>query len=681
MSKKRGTQGRKGDERGQASIMIGMMMMTFILFLAFVINTGMLVNAKINLQNAADLAAYAGAATQARHLNQISFLNYEMRRQYKKFLFRYYVMGNMAQRGFPRNGGAAGPALWSPSGKPDKNYSVPTVCMVFNKSDNFCQLDLLPEIGIPPDNPLDAINSTLIEQLKSIEDIRKANCQSIGATNSIILRLWLWNTDPDLKKLIAQLAADPKTAAAAQTVQDLAYGLGLVPRELILRRRIETLKDYANQEPAKNVTYNTAHTMKGKPDPAAFERTIQAFLSAYYTLGNHTFDTGSIVMDELMPNALIKLNNIKAKFDTYAVTFKTDLTKGKAAACTPQLEPDSLGGELVLGVYKDPSILTYYAVRVKAKAKVLFSPWGDLDLKAYAAAQPFGSRIGPVLTSEDLVRSGVPDFGAKGDEAISLHLAKSIPNLAIRDAGDKASASGGGWDRQDALATYYGSFQGKDGNAIQTIGPAAMDRAYQTAMVPNPIEVTKYNIPNDVLNDPMERYFDSQQVLAFWAPVFPPDKASQAKTMIMSMVDSLMGDSAILAQTPMKDALRNEMTGYLEKLRNCQGEPLGGVSGLTNECFNVVKLQDPMHTLLGDGRPQPIHLGGGLAADPSKIKTSWNGVLNDEFRSKGRVGYSVKFVSFDLLTSKPEKSDGTKNWTNLLDSESEAQMDFQSIRH
>ena len=56
--------GRGGNKRGlgqkgQASVVIGMMMMTFILFFCFVVNTGMLVNAKINLQNAADLAAYA----------------------------------------------------------------------------------------------------------------------------------------------------------------------------------------------------------------------------------------------------------------------------------------------------------------------------------------------------------------------------------------------------------------------------------------------------------------------------------------------------------------------------------------------------------------------------------------------------------------------------------------------
>ena len=66
--------------------MISVMMATFILFFAFVINTGMLVNAKINLQNAADLAAYAGASVQARQLTHISYLNYEMRRQWKKVL-------------------------------------------------------------------------------------------------------------------------------------------------------------------------------------------------------------------------------------------------------------------------------------------------------------------------------------------------------------------------------------------------------------------------------------------------------------------------------------------------------------------------------------------------------------------------------------------------------------------
>src|SRR3954465_7784174 len=115
---------KKQPQKGQISVMVGAMMTTFLLMFAFVVNTGMLVNAKINLQNAADLAAYAGAAVQARQLNQISYLNYEMRRQYKKLIFRYTVLGNMSQKTFPRPGGAGG-ILWSPDGT--AKYNVPTI--------------------------------------------------------------------------------------------------------------------------------------------------------------------------------------------------------------------------------------------------------------------------------------------------------------------------------------------------------------------------------------------------------------------------------------------------------------------------------------------------------------------------------------------------------------------------
>src|SRR5271154_5157436 len=94
----------KASQSGQISILIVLSLVPLFTLLAFVVNIGMLVNAKISLQNAADLAAYAGAATQARQMTQISYLNYEMRRAYKKFLYRYYVMGNVSQDSFLQGG-------------------------------------------------------------------------------------------------------------------------------------------------------------------------------------------------------------------------------------------------------------------------------------------------------------------------------------------------------------------------------------------------------------------------------------------------------------------------------------------------------------------------------------------------------------------------------------------------
>ena len=65
---------------------------------ALVINVGLFVKAKINLQNAVDAAAFSGAAVQARQLSSISYINWEMRNTYKEWMFKYYVLGNSGLR-------------------------------------------------------------------------------------------------------------------------------------------------------------------------------------------------------------------------------------------------------------------------------------------------------------------------------------------------------------------------------------------------------------------------------------------------------------------------------------------------------------------------------------------------------------------------------------------------------
>jgi hypothetical protein len=51
-----------------------------------------------------------------------------------------------------------------------------------------------------------------------------------------------------------------------------------------------------------------------------------------------------------------------------------------------------------LGYVKNPTFVTYYAVKGKASFNGLFNPFsGPVTLTAYAAAKPFGGRIGPML--------------------------------------------------------------------------------------------------------------------------------------------------------------------------------------------------------------------------------------------------------------------------------------------
>ena len=62
-------------QSGQAAVLIALCLFSMVVFLAMATNMGILVSDRIRMQNAADLAAYAGAFEQARILNRLTELN------------------------------------------------------------------------------------------------------------------------------------------------------------------------------------------------------------------------------------------------------------------------------------------------------------------------------------------------------------------------------------------------------------------------------------------------------------------------------------------------------------------------------------------------------------------------------------------------------------------------------
>ena len=83
------------NQNGQLTVFLAIGLTIFLTMTAFIINVGLFVKAKINLQNATDAAAWSGASVQARQLSQIGYLNFEIRNVYKEWLFKYYVLGNL----------------------------------------------------------------------------------------------------------------------------------------------------------------------------------------------------------------------------------------------------------------------------------------------------------------------------------------------------------------------------------------------------------------------------------------------------------------------------------------------------------------------------------------------------------------------------------------------------------
>ncbi|MCM2278243.1 MAG: pilus assembly protein TadG-related protein [Oligoflexia bacterium] len=666
------------DERGQISILLGGMMLTFVFFFAFVVNTGMLVNAKINLQNAADLAAYAGASVQARQLNQIAFLNYEMRRQYKKFLFRYYVMGNMSQQKFPRPDTGGNAVLWSPDGT--QKYGLPVVCVTFKKEDNGCKLDKIPGIAKPKFAAFDAITKVLTQHLEQLEKIKEENCTQMASANSLLLSLWLWNTDPDFKHLNTNLYdSQPKIRDILSLMQSLGAGLGLVPRELMLRARINTLTTYLNQPGEKDLDLEKIQNLKTitTPEPPMNERKIQAFLSAYYTLGNHAFPGADVKMDELLPETLMRLKDIRVKFDAYAIDFEN----GANGECKPLAIQDGVRDPLPVGVSKDPDYLTYYAIRLRAKARLLFSPFGDLELTAYSAAQPFGSRIGPELKDSDFLRPSRPQFDLSGKNAV-VFTANAVPNLPIRP--NEGAGPGQGWDREDVMRSFFSGFMppGPSGTMSPTVTGEDIARAYQFAMAPNPYEVGKYTIPTDVEDEEFMKNFDTGRNLAFWAPIAPRSKNSGADSEIQNLLAGFM-DAGSPDQQKAREAAKTALTYYLQRLRKGEGEMLDSPSSSPPEGFNIAHLADPTRPRPQNADVPALTLPGGiLETDPHKLRTSWADVNSGEVEKAGRVGYSVKFVSFELLQSKQIRSDGRAQHKNPIPtSDGTVEADTQLLWH
>ena len=87
------------NESGQMSVFLALVFQVLFVFFAMVINIGLLVHDKINLQNSVDLGTYYAAQKQAEILNEIAHLNYQIRQEYKLLAWRYWVLGTLGRDG------------------------------------------------------------------------------------------------------------------------------------------------------------------------------------------------------------------------------------------------------------------------------------------------------------------------------------------------------------------------------------------------------------------------------------------------------------------------------------------------------------------------------------------------------------------------------------------------------
>lgn len=437
------------NERGQISIFFSASLVVLITVVAFVINIGLFVKAKINLQNATDASAFAGAAVQARQLTTIGYLNWEMRNIYKEWMYKYYVVGNLNIEDVENPSAISGTAVsyrlrptTNPL-EPDPNrrvmvdqYNFPSVCIhLAGSQTNLCKrysVPGLPEFG---SSGLPGAEQASRAFINTLIGTKVLDCVDQTRLNMLVNLTWAYNVFLDGTETIVQ-----------QGPQILADKMGAWPKAVEVAMRIRNLERAVNREPmtggvcaatpeSGKITCRRTITSILSDRALGNERVVKAFFSGYRNLGNEIENEmkQSFTLTELAPKApelggprsasylLVpadKAQNYKKNYldlhlqmvnlATFYNAFiprastnpgagDTDI-KGTSGACDVSKVAMPVPG-YPMGFYKNPDVVTYYAVKGESEFVGMFNPFSDgvVKLTAYAAAKPFGGRIGPML--------------------------------------------------------------------------------------------------------------------------------------------------------------------------------------------------------------------------------------------------------------------------------------------
>ncbi|MGZ3710145.1 MAG: hypothetical protein ACXVBE_00235, partial [Bdellovibrionota bacterium] len=319
------------------------------------------------------------------------------------------------------------------------------------------------------------------------------------------------------------------------------------------------------------------------------------------------------------------------------------------------------------GVTKDPNIVTYYAVRLQANARLLFSPFGTdgtVSLSAYSAAKPFGSRIG-----KDLEQQPSRYMVAQGNLEQTDLRTLAFPNPLV--ATDDTDAATKGFTRSSHLGYLRAAveFTGYQDLGVRLAGAYA------------PWEVGYYTVPANFQAPQSIGLFEDNPVyagkyFAMNAPLMPYNNAASGPSFLRDIVTGYLSGDIRQSGT-----LDDGPFGCFMSGKNCPpGTPatFQGVLGDINwaelygyldssQQMRVHLIPDPLlndePNLLAYARAVGSRFTVAATADTAQKRqlTSWNNQktaldadldvpANSELGLDiGRSGYSVRFVSFTNL--------------------------------
>ena len=401
---------RLKNKKGQAAIFILMIFSLIFMFFGMAINIGMLVHHKINLQNAADLAALAGAAEEARILNMIGWKNYELRKNFKEFVYRYWVQRNAWHAYFPD------PRPYVPRSGRRLATNLPLVgpwtnikYLGFPAVPSFCpgdQIPVTPACDLRP-GELSTNIPTLPPGFISIEPISQIllqlNYQLAQSRTALSKGYWKSYNVLSINDAQKNIRAFKQRAEALYDIFLNPQFVGSLPsmmNDIQSRDQIPVEWDTFAKVHIRNPSplFNTSHYMTEMTDldlPHDFKQLAEK--TARNNL-NQNLLRGDFEFHELTPSdgQYIDIVPQTTSFSVFATLFDTS---GNSVRPDPFL-PFSIDNFIVGVEKRNP--LVFYGVMLKSHPDLPFLPgllpW---ELTTVAAAKPFGGRIGPSFNESD----------------------------------------------------------------------------------------------------------------------------------------------------------------------------------------------------------------------------------------------------------------------------------------
>lgn len=410
------------NETGQMSVFIALIFQVLFVFFAMVINIGLIVHDKINLQNAVDLGAYYAAQRQAEILNEIAHINYQIRQDYKLLAWRYRVLGTL---GRDASGLRLPPARTSNTPLSDTPWveaENPSVCIAntmwseavrnSDRPENHCWKDYGAAIPRIPTLTIVAPFIPLVGLVAArIEELRNAQVASCGQTGPYS---WLF---------AVQMIRAYKSAVAARKAIIQRLRSNLISEDF-KDQQMQTVKQGVLQTIVNNLTESNRATfdessfsvMNGLANSACSANdgaaTLNHLNTAIMMLYTSAVEAGSCTIAQRYIN------------DVPTSGFPPGMTPADIAQLSSFLSEPPNPQELTtegallsssLGFEKNPWCMAYVGVKARTQPRKPFAPFGEaVSLEARAFAQPFGGRIGPWY-GQTWTRSAPSSSGARTD--------------------------------------------------------------------------------------------------------------------------------------------------------------------------------------------------------------------------------------------------------------------------